>query len=150
MSRASAVLLVLAVVLVSGCASSAPPPPSRPAARPFETVHPVVRVHPETGRKALYLNFNLTRSISGLNEAEAQELLAELRAHLDSMPFYSHKWTLGDVVADTLVITSSYGCGSSMLFTVSASRPIDTANPSLTRAAAAFRFAGVIRFTEPI
>jgi len=44
MSRASAVLLVLAVVLVSGCASSAPPPPSRPAARPFETVRRVAVV----------------------------------------------------------------------------------------------------------
>jgi len=44
MSRASVVLVVLAVVLGSGCASSAPSPPSRSAARPFETVRRVAVV----------------------------------------------------------------------------------------------------------
>jgi taurine dioxygenase len=60
--------------------------------------HPLVRTHPVTGRKALYVNFNLTRSISGLDEHQTADLLATLRAHLDQVPFYSHTWSMGDVV----------------------------------------------------
>jgi taurine dioxygenase len=60
--------------------------------------HPLVRTHPITGRKALYINFNLIRSISGLTEGETKELLAALRAHLETLPFYSHKWSMGDVI----------------------------------------------------
>jgi alpha-ketoglutarate-dependent taurine dioxygenase len=60
--------------------------------------HPLVRTHPVTGRKALYVNFNLIRSVSGLTAEETQELLAQLRAHLETQPFRSHRWTMGDVV----------------------------------------------------
>jgi taurine dioxygenase len=60
--------------------------------------HPLVRTHPVTGRKALYVNFNLIRSISGLAEDETSDLLASLRGHLETMPFYSHEWSMGDVV----------------------------------------------------
>ncbi len=61
--------------------------------------HPLVRTHPLTGRKALYVNFNLTRSISGLSEAETETLIDDLRAYLETMPYYSHKWSMGDIVA---------------------------------------------------
>lgn len=61
--------------------------------------HPLVRTHERTGRKALYVNFNLTRSISGLDEMETNELLADLRAYLETRPFYSHRWSTGDIVA---------------------------------------------------
>jgi taurine dioxygenase len=60
---------------------------------------PLVLVHPTTGRKALYLNYNLIRSIDGLDEEEGKQLLAELHAHLEAMPFYSHTWLEGDIVA---------------------------------------------------
>jgi taurine dioxygenase len=60
--------------------------------------HPLVRTHPITGRKALYINFNLIRSIEGSSDEETAELLAALRAHLDTLPFYSHRWSMGDVV----------------------------------------------------
>lgn len=60
--------------------------------------HPLVRTHPVTGRRALYVNFNLIRSVSGLTDEETQALLAVLRAHLDKLPFCSHKWSMGDVV----------------------------------------------------
>ena len=44
------------------------------------------------------MNFNLIRSVSGLTAEETQELLAQLRAHLEMQPFRSHRWTMGDVV----------------------------------------------------
>ncbi len=46
--------------------------------------HPVIRTHPETGRKLIYVNRAFTRSIAGLHPSEGQDLLKALmeRAHL--------------------------------------------------------------------
>lgn len=67
-------------------------------ARVPEVSHPLVRTHPETGRKALYLSPGLTVGIEGLNEA-GQALLKMLNEHATQPAFtYRHHWQLHDVL----------------------------------------------------
>lgn len=62
-------------------------------------IHPLVRTHPDSGRKSLYLSRLMTHSIVGLENAEGEELLLELIEHCEKPEFvYSHKWTPNDMV----------------------------------------------------
>src|SRR5471032_1918866 len=64
-----------------------------------EATHPLVRTHPETGRKALYLNANRMEEIVGLDRAESDRLLDTLVAHAIQPRFqYRHVWRQGDIV----------------------------------------------------
>lgn len=64
-----------------------------------EAVHPVVRTHPVTGRKALYVNRLMTREILGMAPDEGRALLAFLYDHLEKPEFvYEHRWRKGDVL----------------------------------------------------
>jgi taurine dioxygenase len=57
----------------------------------------LVRPHPETGRKALYVNRLMSRFIVGLDEAEGVPLLEGLLNHVERPEFiYAHKWAEGD------------------------------------------------------
>ncbi len=51
-------------------------------------VHPVVRTHPVTGRKALYVNTSYTTKINGLNKHESDALLKMLLDHIATPEFH--------------------------------------------------------------
>lgn len=61
-------------------------------------VHPVVRVHPVTGRKALFVNESSCTNIVELTKAEGSHVLAILFEHVKSPDFMLRwKWTPNDV-----------------------------------------------------
>jgi len=62
-------------------------------------IHPLVRTHPDSGRKSLFLSRLMTHSIVGMEDAAGETLLLELIGHCERPEFvYSHKWTPGDLV----------------------------------------------------
>lgn len=65
-------------------------------AQPVE--HPVVRVHPVTGRRALYVNSSYTRRIVGVPDVESRHLLAMLMEHVMTPEFQVRfQWRPGSV-----------------------------------------------------
>ena len=66
---------------------------------PDAVTHPIVRTHPESGRKAIYINPIRTEGIVGMPEEEALTLLAELLEHATQPQYlYRHCWRPGDLV----------------------------------------------------
>ncbi|WP_149538145.1 TauD/TfdA dioxygenase family protein [Siccirubricoccus phaeus] len=69
------------------------------AARFPDVVHPLVRTHPESGRRGLYLGGEWGSQILGLPEEEGRVLFADLLAHMIRPEFvYEHGWQPGDVL----------------------------------------------------
>lgn len=61
--------------------------------------HPIIRTHPVTGRKALFLGRRPYAYIPGLSAEESEELLDRLWAHATQARFvWCHRWRLGDMV----------------------------------------------------
>jgi taurine dioxygenase len=61
--------------------------------------HPVVRTHPETGRKGLFVNDNYVKHFEGWTEAESQPLLDFLYAWAARPELtWRHKWQVGDLL----------------------------------------------------
>ena len=61
--------------------------------------HPVVRVHPETGRRALFVSEHFTTRIVGLPDDESRAVLDELFAHsVRPEHLYVHRWQPHDLV----------------------------------------------------
>ncbi len=66
---------------------------------PEAVTHPIVRTHPETGRKALYINPIRIEGIVGMDEGEALPLLDELLDFATQERFeFRHQWRKGDMV----------------------------------------------------
>ena len=69
------------------------------SARFAEVSHPIVRTHPATGEKSLYVQPRFTVGIEGMDDEEAQPLLDLLFAHQIRPEFvYLNKWREGDLL----------------------------------------------------
>jgi taurine dioxygenase len=66
---------------------------------PDAVLHPLVRTHRETGRRAIYLNPIRIEGIEGMAETDALALLDELLEHARQPAYeYRHQWRPGDLV----------------------------------------------------
>ncbi len=62
-------------------------------------LHPLIRTHPETGRKALYFDPGKMLRIEGLEPAESNALIDEISERMiQPNAQYRHKWHVGDIV----------------------------------------------------
>ncbi len=62
-------------------------------------LHPMVKTHPLTGRKALYISPTYTTHIDGIEPAESEAILAYLHAHCQHVKFvHRHRWQVGDMM----------------------------------------------------
>ncbi len=50
-------------------------------AEEYSNHHPIVRTHPETGKKILFVNWTYTKKIEGLEESESNEILSKIFEH---------------------------------------------------------------------
>ena len=64
----------------------------------LRSVHPVVRVHPETGERAVYVNPNFTSHVVELSRKEGRHLLAMLYEHISNPEFTCRfRWEPGSI-----------------------------------------------------
>ncbi|MCW3474296.1 TauD/TfdA dioxygenase family protein [Limobrevibacterium gyesilva] len=84
-------------------------------------VHPVVRVHPETGKRALFVSEGFTTRILGIPEDESRAILDQLfAASIAPDIIYRHRWQDGDMVMwdNRAVIHLAAGCPPDMARTM--------------------------------
>ena len=62
-------------------------------------IHPVINVHPVTGKPAIYANPLLAKRILGLTEKQSENLLESLFDWIDRTKYHwAHKWCVGDTI----------------------------------------------------
>ncbi len=72
-------------------------------------LHPVIQVHPVTGRKFLYVNQSFTNQIYGYSTTDSDRLLQYLYNHINQPEFQvRHRWTEGDVAMWDNRVTQHY------------------------------------------
>jgi len=68
--------------------------------------HPLVKVHPKTGRKCLYVSEGAIVAVDGMQQTDAMALVDELLGHVTRADVvYRHNWMVGD-----LVLWDNYSC----------------------------------------
>ncbi|KAF8739927.1 Taurine catabolism dioxygenase TauD, TfdA family, partial [Rhizoctonia solani] len=75
---------------------------------PVETVHPLVRVHPATGLKSVFVNAGFTRRIVGVPKAESDAILDFLFHQIAENPDFQVRWHWDDndvVLFDNRIVT---------------------------------------------
>jgi len=61
-------------------------------------IHPIIRTHPETGKKAIYVNKFFTTRIEGLADQESKLILEYLFGHIEKTEFQiRYKWNKNDM-----------------------------------------------------
>jgi taurine dioxygenase len=81
-------------------------------ARTPDAVHPVVRVHPQSRRKALFVNRRFTIRIEGMDPDAGEALLLELFEYCEQPGnVYRHRWAKGDLVMWDNRCTIHLACG---------------------------------------
>lgn len=64
-----------------------------------DVMHPMIRTHPVTGRKCVYVNEWFTVGIEGMSQDEGNALVQELHKHCTREEVvYRHKWRVGDLL----------------------------------------------------
>lgn len=75
-----------------------PPTPTEIARNP-PVRHPIVRTHPYTGRRCLYVMRDDCTAIEGMDAVESEAMIAALAEHIIKPAFiYRHQWRAGDVL----------------------------------------------------
>ncbi|MET0389872.1 MAG: TauD/TfdA family dioxygenase [Polyangiales bacterium] len=79
-----------------------PHPRYRPEGQPLISptfAHPLVRTHPESGKKTLFLSYSSEVEVVGVPREEGIALIEKLREHFHQDRFrYEHAWSVGDIV----------------------------------------------------
>ncbi len=64
-----------------------------------EVVHPLVRTHEDTGRKAIYFNPNRTDRVIDVSHQDSEDVLEWIHAHMTRPQYrYDHEWRIGDLL----------------------------------------------------
>lgn len=64
-----------------------------------DVVHPIVRTHPISGKKSLYVNEGFTTRVEGVSAEESDKILKDLFESMKSEKYmYRHKWKVGDLI----------------------------------------------------
>jgi taurine dioxygenase len=75
-------------------------PPLNEQQKSRVTVHKVIRTHPYTGRKCIYVSEGHTSHILDIPEDESRQLIDDLQKHIlgDDSAIYRHRWAEGDLL----------------------------------------------------